>query len=417
MMSDRQLLEKYAREGLEAAFTEVVSRHVGLVYATALRWTRGDAHLAQDVTQAVFIDLARKAASLSGNALLPGWLYRHTSFTAAKAIRSERRRSIREQTAMGLNTSDDVSVPSEDIGAHLDESLNQLSSGDRDAIVLRFLKGKGFREVGTALCISEGAAQTRVSRALEKLRVILGKKGITLTGTALASALLAEASVSTPIGLVAGVTAASLKAASGMGTTVALMNLMTTAKLKLGLAATCVAMCAVIPIWVQHRAEVRLRDQADVLRHRDSQLDQLIAENERLSRLVSQATPPLSRGDPSELLRLRGEVGSLRNQLLDLTAELNSLKDEAIRGRFCPRSEWADKGSADPFSAVETMLWAASNNQEGRLQDVTSGVLAEHPLNAFPMEHPPIQSVGAVNLINSVANQESTRAVVTAFVR
>src|SRR2546428_11175757 len=99
MTDDGQLLQQYARERSESAFGELVTRHIDLVYPAALRVAGGDRPLAQDVTQMVFIDLARKAPSLPSNVMLAGWLHRHTCYPAAKAVRTERRRKTREQTA------------------------------------------------------------------------------------------------------------------------------------------------------------------------------------------------------------------------------------------------------------------------------------------------------------------------------
>src|ERR1035441_715189 len=171
MTDDGQLLQQYTRERSEAAFGELVTRHIDLVYSAALRVAGGDSHLAQDVTQTVFADLARKAGSVPQDAVLAGWLYRHAWFTAAKMVRSERRRQTREQTAMEMRALDDnTGSPWEQIAPHLDEGLNQLSAADRDAIVLRFFKKQDFRVIGTTLGVSEDTAQKRVSRALKKLR-------------------------------------------------------------------------------------------------------------------------------------------------------------------------------------------------------------------------------------------------------
>ena len=88
MTDDGQLLQQYARERSESAFGELVTRHIDLVYSVALRVAGGDSHLAQDVTQTVFLDLARKAPGLPRDAILAGWLYRHAWFTAAKSVRA-----------------------------------------------------------------------------------------------------------------------------------------------------------------------------------------------------------------------------------------------------------------------------------------------------------------------------------------
>ena len=102
MTNDEQLLDAYARERSESAFGELVTRHIDFVYSTALRVVNGDSHLAQDVAQTVFIDLARKAGSLPGDVGLAGWLHRHTCYKGATAVRTERRRQTREQTAMEM---------------------------------------------------------------------------------------------------------------------------------------------------------------------------------------------------------------------------------------------------------------------------------------------------------------------------
>src|SRR5205823_8166132 len=128
MTDDAQLLQQYTRERSEAAFGQLVTRHIDLVYSAALRVVNGDTHLAQDVTQTVFIHLARKARSLPREVLLAGWLHRHTCFTAATAVRTERRRRTREQSAMQMRAlDDDTEPPWELIAPYLDEGLNQLS--------------------------------------------------------------------------------------------------------------------------------------------------------------------------------------------------------------------------------------------------------------------------------------------------
>ena len=140
MTDDRQLLQQYTRERSESAFGELVARHIDLVYSAALRVAGGDRHLAGDVTQLVFMDLARKARNLPSDVMLAGWLHRHTCYTAAKTVRTERRRKTRERIAMEMRALDDNTEPPwERIAPHLDEGLNQLSACDRDAIVLRFL--------------------------------------------------------------------------------------------------------------------------------------------------------------------------------------------------------------------------------------------------------------------------------------
>src|SRR5207249_1135615 len=146
MLDDRQLLRRYA-DGSEAAFGELVARYVNLVYSAALRRMGGDAHLAQDVAQLVFMDLAHKARSLRREVVLAGWLHRATRFAAAQLIRSERRRQQREHEAVVMNISESTS-DWEQIRPLLDEALDELSRADRDALILRFMDQRSLSEVG-----------------------------------------------------------------------------------------------------------------------------------------------------------------------------------------------------------------------------------------------------------------------------
>lgn len=150
----------------EEAFRAVVRWHLPLVLATARRWTNGNAALAQDISQLVFIDLARNARALPKGVVLAGWLYRHTCFTAAKALRSERRRAAREKIAAeqfgeGGETNAD---------ARLDEIMARLPAKDRHALLLRFAEGRDLQGVAGMLGISRAAAQKRIERALVRVR-------------------------------------------------------------------------------------------------------------------------------------------------------------------------------------------------------------------------------------------------------
>jgi RNA polymerase sigma factor (sigma-70 family) len=227
MTDDQQLLERYIQERSEPAFSELVARHIDLVFSVALRRVNGERHLAQDITQTVFIDLARKARRLPPGVMLAGWLHRHTCYVAATAIRTEQRRRTREQTAFEMSTLEDQTQPPwEHIAPHLDEALDQLNQSDRDAIVLRFFRRQDFCAVGAALGVSEDAAQKRVSRALAKLQDVLSRRGVAVTAAALTSLLVAEAVTAAPAHFAAGVTTAALAAAPGPGTTFALLKAM-----------------------------------------------------------------------------------------------------------------------------------------------------------------------------------------------
>jgi hypothetical protein len=211
----------------------------------------------------------------------------------------------------------------EQVAPYLDESLNQLNPADRDALVLRFLKQQDLRAVGTALGISDDAAQKRVDRALEKLHGLLKHRGATLSAAALGTAMATEAVTAAPAGLAASVAGAALaSAAAAGGATATLVKLMTMTKLKVGIISVLAVAGVATPMAIQHQSQARLREENEALRKQASQLAQVAAENENLSNLVAQSksTESLSREQMGELLRLRGEVGRLRQQGKELEA-------------------------------------------------------------------------------------------------
>jgi RNA polymerase sigma factor (sigma-70 family) len=180
MANDGALLRQYSQSGSEEAFGELVRKHLDLVYSTALRTLAGDEHLARDVSQTVFIDLARKAASLCRRPELAGWLYTSTCFAAANAVRSERRRQAREQAAelMTESASAAENADWDRIRQVLDSSMLELKETDREALLLRFFQRRSLAEMAQKLGLNENAARMRVERALERLRGLLHRRGI-----------------------------------------------------------------------------------------------------------------------------------------------------------------------------------------------------------------------------------------------
>lgn len=238
MPTDAELLRAYADEKSEAAFGELVRRQVNLVYAVALRQCGGDAYLAEDVTQRVFADLARKARKISGYAMLGGWLFRSAQFAASDVVRAERRRRAREEEAQARQEISRPTAPEADwrkLAPVLDQAIGELPAHDRDAVVLRFFEGRPFGEIGTTLRLTEDAARMRVERALEKLRVALGRRGITSTTTALGVALAGQAGAAAPAGLAGSVTAAALAGATSIGGVAAALSFMSTTKITVGI--------------------------------------------------------------------------------------------------------------------------------------------------------------------------------------
>jgi RNA polymerase sigma factor (sigma-70 family) len=236
MSDDMTLVREFAASQSEPAFAALVERHIALIYSAALRQV-GDAHLAEEITQAVFIILARNAASLGSKTVLSAWLYRTTRYAAADALRARRRRQAREQEAHMQSI---LNQPDADVWAQLapllDAALAELGETDRTALVLRFFENKTAREIAGALRMEEAAAQKRVARALKKLRAIFVKRGVTLTATVIAGAVAANSVQAAPMGLAVKV---SVVAAKGLAVTTSIatlvkgtLNIMTWVKLK-----------------------------------------------------------------------------------------------------------------------------------------------------------------------------------------
>lgn len=208
MMDDMELLREYAQTKSEEAFAAVVARHVNMIYSVALRQV-GDADLAEEITQSVFIILARKAGSLRSGTVLAGWLCRTARYVAARAITMRQRRQRREQEAyMQSITTDSDSETWEQIAPFLEDAMAGLGEKDHNAVVLRFFQGRSFREVGSELGTSEAGAKMRVNRALEKLRKFFGKRGLTFSAAMIAGAISTNSVQAAPMGLASSVTLA-----------------------------------------------------------------------------------------------------------------------------------------------------------------------------------------------------------------
>jgi RNA polymerase sigma factor (sigma-70 family) len=196
-MNDKSLLEEFVAHRSETAFRTITDQYLNLVYSTALRETN-DLPMAQDVTQAVFVLLARKAESLPKNVLLAGWLYRTTHFVASRAVRSELRRQRREQEAFQMQQNQSADETWKNVAPMLDEALGKLRETDRDAIILRFFQNEPLGKIGEKLGVSEEAAGKRVSRALDTLRGFFGRRGFSVTSGVLASSLARHSAHAAP---------------------------------------------------------------------------------------------------------------------------------------------------------------------------------------------------------------------------
>ena len=324
-MEDAELLRRYAESRSEEAFAELVRRRIGLVYSIALRQTRGDAHGAKDATQAVFTDLARKAATLAQRPVLAGWLCRSAQFAASDLMRAARRRAVREHEAhlmQEISTPDTAARDWEKIRPALDEVLNALDERDRDAIVLRYFDGRPFAEIGERLRLTENAARMRVERALEKLRARLVRRGVTSTHAALAAALAHQAAAAVPAGLAGSVTGVALAAGTtGGGLAAAVVVFMSMNKLPFGIAVSLAA--AGLAAWsVQARETTALARDVAALRDRAQTIATLRAENLALARAGNEVEQ--LREDNRGLPRLRGEAAMLRQRAPATLGTVNS---------------------------------------------------------------------------------------------
>ena len=245
---DMALVREYAASQSERAFEQLVTRHLDLVYSSALRRVH-DVYLAEEVTQAVFIILARKAGSLGPKTVLSGWLYHTTRYAAADALKTRRRRWQREKEAQMQSL---LNEPQSDeawqqIAPMLEAAMDFLGDRDRNALILRFLEGRNVREVSTALGVSEGAAKMRVNRALEKLRKIFTRSGVRLSVAAIAAAVSANSVHAAPTGLattIAVATKGSVVTASTLTLVKGALKLMAWTKAKTALTAGVVLLLA-----------------------------------------------------------------------------------------------------------------------------------------------------------------------------
>jgi RNA polymerase sigma factor (sigma-70 family) len=293
-MDDAELLQRYAQSHSEPAFAELVRRHVDLVFSAALRQVGGDPHRAEEVTQMVFISLARKASSLARHPVLLAWLHQSTRFAAGNVRREEIRRWTHERAAAAENAPDaapDERGDWERLRPVLDEAVNELNRPEREAVLLRFFANRPFAEVGQKLGLSENAARMRVERALAKLQSGLARRGITSTAAALSVALTGNAVLAAPAGIAASATSAALAGAGGLGGGATLIHLMSSIKLPAGIAGLVLAAGIAGVVW-QQEANARVQGELTAFSRQTGisgvadglgQIVSLRSENQRLT--------------------------------------------------------------------------------------------------------------------------------------
>ena len=297
MNDDATLLRAYADKSSEAAFAELVRRHIDLVYGAALRRTGGDAHTAADIAQQVFIKLARHARKLSHHTVLCAWLYTTTRNVALNVVISDQRRQARNAVALQLG---DASSPDwERVRPLLDDAIDELAEADRAAVLLRFFQNRPFAEIGVVLQLSEDAARMRVERALGKLRGILARHGVKSTAAALTTVFANQVGAVAPAGLVGSITSAALSGAATAGLAVAGAGIFMSTKSTL--IVSVVALAAISTTFLQWNRAVRAETElAALTADRDGLRSQLATEQQRAKRSVQDMTA------------LRSEVDALK---------------------------------------------------------------------------------------------------------
>ena len=362
--TDQQLLRDYAENQSETAFAEIVQRHVGLVYSAALRMVN-DPDSAEDVTQAVFVVLARNARELNDHPVLSGWLHCTARNLATKAIRTDLRRRTREREAIAMNEllAADSNTDWAHVAPHLDAALGEMSEPDRDVVMLRYFERKSAREIASVLGVSDEAAQKRVNRAVERLRGILEQHGVTAGTSGLAVVLSANAVQATPIGL--AITISTVAALTG--TTIANPAIATTAIAMTTLQKTLITATVVAAVgtglYEARQASIMraLQQQHTNLTEqlqgeRDSAAAKLVAlakDNERLKR------------NTDELARLRAQGGAMQR----IEQENARLKSEGDRLAKQPAQAEQNQEAAEYYRRMgpgsqermkHAMLWGTA---------------------------------------------------------
>jgi RNA polymerase sigma factor (sigma-70 family) len=314
--TDSDLLHQFVEHESNAAFAGLVERHVNLVYSVAHRQT-GDAHQAEEITQAVFIILTKKAGTLRHEQALSSWLFQATRLTANNFLRGESRRRAREQEAYmqsTLNEPADEAWPR--IAPLLDRAVETLGEADRRAILLRFYEGRNLRDVGAALGASEDAAKKRVNRAVEKLRKFFTKRGVVLPATTLTAALAANSVQAAPAGLAAAVSAAASAGTAVITSTLIAATTKTIAMTTFQKIAVTAALTVTIGAGIYQAKQAHdARNAASKLQAEQTpmamEIARLQAEANKLSELLADAKDQkqLTQAQFNELLKLRGQMG------------------------------------------------------------------------------------------------------------
>ena len=364
MVNDAELLRHYTERGSEDAFAELVRRHVRLVYTGALRRTGGDCHLAADVSQTVFINLARNAHSLRSHPALAGWLFTATRNAAINARIVEQRRGQRELEALtmhDINTEPNQTTDPDQLRPVLYEFLDSLPEQDRAAVLLRFFAGRTFADIGQQLHLTEEATRKRVDRALERLYSAFSRRGITSTAAVVTAAMTAEAAVIVPAEL-AGAISSAVAAGTGTGAAISVVTAFTSmSKIKLAVVGG-VLVAGVGALGLKFQDARILQNQVRSLSREAGQLATLRKQNETLNQ---QLAGMMDVAADAERTRLRDQIAVLKGRLAAAAMQPAAGFDER---KMRPVSEMKHVGFGSPEAAFETISWSQIQDRETMLR-------------------------------------------------
>ncbi len=374
--TDLQLLARYNSQRAEDAFAEIVRRHVDLVHSAALRQVRSP-ELAEEVSQAVFMELARQASYLPARTVLAAWLYHVTRRRAIDLVRREAGRRLREQTAQELQAMNATAEDWTHIEPLLDDAMDALEETDRLAVLLRYFQNKPLREVGQAIGVTDDAAQKRVSRAVERLREFLAKRDVNIGASGLVVLISAHAIQAAPATLALTISTAAAVAAATSATlihataiTMSWINAKTaaaivSAALLAGTGTFLVQQQKLTTAGSHHRA--LLAQQAQLTTERDEGLAKLEA-----ARLAQESL----RKGISDLPRLRNEVTQLRQELAAEKQRVVAAQPAAAAkatppaahptpiapGQYIARDQLTFAGFATPEATLQSFMWNMTIN-------------------------------------------------------
>ena len=293
MREDAELLNAFVTKRDETSFRELVARRIGFVHAVNLRRLR-DPHLAQDATQAVFIALARKAASVARCPSVIGWLHRCAFFESLNLMRAQTNRLLRETEAARLGTTTGGSISPADAGVLetvLDEILNELPDDDRNAIIARYFFQRSYADIGAKTGRSENATRMRVDRALTKLRDRLEARGFASATAVLAGILPTYATAAVPSGLALIVANTALTTLGAGAVSASIIFSMSTTKIVMAAA----AFAAVAFVGFQAYQNHSLQHELDDLRQQNTQAtDNYHLLEKQIASLKSKMTPVIA---------------------------------------------------------------------------------------------------------------------------